>query len=398
MTGEEPGAMRAASIRERNEQLVLRLIFRNGPLSQSRAALLTGLKPPTVFRIFAELERSGLIAADTGHKRETSDRKGRRPLDYRVVPDAAYTVGVDFWISSAAVIIQDFSAKVVFSRVVPFEDPPDAESALDTVRGLIAQALAEAKLDMSRVIGIGVGAPGSVSVDTGVVHYYSRIPGMTNFPLGERLEKAFGVPVNVNNNATVVAIAEQRYGAARGGESVFAFLVRAGVGGAYLQNGQPVSDRGRTAFEVGHLSMDTLGPLCSCGNRGCLENYLSEDSVFKALASVADCPDLATLERLLRSGDEHVERALEPLFAVAAQAVRDIRRLLAPEIIIFVTRSAALSDRLAAAASSDFTRDDERFGPKTARILGAAYDPLVACKAACDLAYDAFFSRGRDTL
>jgi predicted NBD/HSP70 family sugar kinase len=397
VTGPEPGALRAASIRERNEQLVLRLIFRNGPLSQSRAALLTGLKPPTVFRIFAELERSGLISADTGRKREVSDRKGRRPLDYRVVPDAAYTVGVDFWISSAAVIIQDFSAKVVFSRVVPFADPPDAESALGTVATLISQALLEAKVDTSRVIGIGVGAPGSVGIDTGIIHYYSRIPGMNNFPLGERLEKAFGVPVNINNNATVVAIAEHRYGAAMGGQSVFAFLIRAGVGGAYLQNGLPVSDHGRTAFEVGHLSMDTLGPLCSCGNRGCLENYLSEDSVLKALAPVADCADLGALDSLLRSGDEHVERALEPLLAVAAQAVRDIRRLLAPEIIIFVTRSAALSDRLAAAAASDFARDDERFGPKSARILGAAYDPLVACRAACDLAYDAFFSRSRDT-
>lgn len=397
MSGEQPGAQRAASIRERNEQLVLKLIFRNGPLSQSKAAVLTGLKPPTVFRIFAELERSGFIAADIQRKKEDSDRKGRRPLDYRVVSDAAYAVGIDFWIGSAAVTIQDFSAAVIFSRVVPFSDPPDAESALVAIHGLICQALSQASVPIGKVLGIGVGAPGSVSTDTGVVHYYSRIPGMTNFPLGERLAASFGVPVNINNNASVIAIAEQRYGAAKGGESVFAFLVRAGVGGAYLQNGFPVSDHGRTAFEVGHLSMDTLGPLCSCGNRGCLENYLSEDTVFKAVSTVIDCPDLATLDRLLETSDEHVENALEPLYRVAAQAVRDIRRLLAPEIIVFVTRSAALSGRLAAAAASDFTRDDERFGPRTSRILGAAYDPLVACRAACDLAYDAFFSRNRES-
>lgn len=357
---------------------------------------MTGLKPPTVFRIFSELERLGLIAADPGRRRENTEKKGRRPLDYHVVPEAAYTVGVDFWISSAAVVIQDFSTRIVYSRVVPFADPPDAESALATVAALICEALDEAKIDRQRLIGIGVGAPGSVNTESGIINYYSRIPGMTAFPLGERLGAEFGVPVTVNNNSTVVAIAEQRYGVAVNARSVFVFLVRSGVGGSYLLNGMPVTDHGRTAFEVGHLSMNTAGPLCSCGNRGCLENYLSEDMLCKALAKVADCPDIQALDSLLLSGDEHVERALEPLATVAAQAVRDIRRLLAPEIIVLVTRSAALSKRLAESAAPDFSRDDERFGPRDARMLWSAYDPLQACRAACDLAYDAYFSRGRD--
>jgi predicted Rossmann fold nucleotide-binding protein DprA/Smf involved in DNA uptake len=99
------GPARAASIRERNERLVLRLIFRKGPLSQSEAAKLTGLKPPTVFRIFLELERAGLIAADAGRRPGPAERKGRRPQDYRVVPSAAYAVGVDFWAGSAAAVV-----------------------------------------------------------------------------------------------------------------------------------------------------------------------------------------------------------------------------------------------------------------------------------------------------
>ncbi len=142
--------------------------------------------------------------------------------------------------------------------------------------------------------------------------------------------------------------------------------------------------------------MDMRGPLCSCGNRGCLEGYLSEDAVFRAVSEIVPCSDPETLDRILAGEDEHVERVLEPVYLVAAQAVRDIRRLLGPEMIVIVSRSAELSRRLASAAAPDFALGDERFGPPEATILGAAYDPLTACKAACDLAYDAYFSRIRD--
>ncbi|HET7839689.1 MAG TPA: ROK family transcriptional regulator [Rectinemataceae bacterium] len=392
------GPARAASIRERNERLVLRLIFRKGPLSQSEAAKLTGLKPPTVFRIFSELERAGLIAADPSRRAEPSERKGRRPQDYRVVPSAAYAVGVDFWAGSAAAVVQDFSSRLVASRLASFEDPPDAESAQAAIETIIREVLAEAGVGSEALLGIGVGAPGSVSVDEGVVHFYSRIPGMRGYPLGARLKERFGVPVSVHNNASVVAMAEHRYGVASGVGSLFAFLIRSGLGGAYLQGGKALVDRGRTAFEVGHLSVDMRGQPCSCGNSGCLETYLSEDAFLAAasgfIGTAGGGEGIAALDRALAEGRPGLEEALAPSLAIASAAVRNIRRLLAPEAVLFVTRSAALSSRLAVAASADEDCDDGRFGPPGAPVLAAAYDPLLACRAACDLVYDAFFEGG----
>jgi len=396
MTHEEQHPERAHLIRERNQRLVLRLIFRTGILSQSKAVQRTGLKAPTVFRIFSDLEREGLIEAvsEPSSRSPKNRKKGRRPVNYCIRSSAAYVVGIDFWAQSAAAIIQDFAGNLVAERGVCFASPPSAEDALDIIANLIRDMLVESSIDRSKLLGIGVGAPGSVSVSSGVVQFYARIPGMNEFPLGERLRSLFSVPVIVTNNASIVALAEERYGQARGVSSLFLFLVRAGVGGAFIQNGKLVSDRSRTAFEVGHLSIDPSGLACSCGNRGCLELYLNEETVCTALSQIEPCAGIEDAERILSANNPEVDAALKPILEISAHAVRDIRRLLAPEAVIIVTRSKSLSEHIAQAASADFERNDQRFGPPGARIIASEYNPVLACKAACDLVYEEYFAHG----
>jgi len=103
--------------------------------------------------------------------------------------------------------------------------------------------------------------------------------------------------------------------------------VRAGVGGAFIQNGALISDRSRTAFEVGHLSIDPQGPLCSCGNRGCLELYLNEDAVCAALAKLGACSGIEEADTILSAYKEEARTALAPILEVTSHAVRDIQRL-----------------------------------------------------------------------
>ncbi|MDH7484083.1 MAG: ROK family transcriptional regulator [Spirochaetales bacterium] len=400
MLHDDHDVIRARFIRERNQRLILRLMFRAGLLSQSKAVQKTGLKAPTVFRIFTELEQKGLIEAangtDVGRHGEDPQpaRKGRRPLEYRLKPDAAYIVGIDFWARSAAAVVQDFAGNQIASRSLCFSSPPSADEACAIIAHLIRDMLDGAGIDSQRLLGIGVGAPGSVGALTGVVHFYSRIPGMIEYPLGARLQEAFAAPVIVTNNASIAALAEERYGKAHGAASLFCFLVRAGVGGAYLQNGKLISDRSRTAFEVGHLSMDPHGRECSCGNRGCLELYLNEDAACAALSALAPCPDMETLDAIIAQGSPEVERLLEPLLEAASHAVKDIRRLLAPEAIAIITRSKAFSELIVKAASADLVNFDARFGPSGARLIASEYNAQLACKAACDLVYEAFFSHG----
>ncbi len=396
MTSEETSPLRARLIRERNQRMILRLIFRSGSLSQSRAVLKTGLKAPTAFRIFSELEKNGLIEPVESHEEsaEQKGKKGRKPVSYRLKPDAAYVAGVDFWAHSAAAILQDFGGKQVAERSLCFASPPSAEEALNLIASLVRDMLDESGIKPDQLLGIGVGAPGSVGISTGVVHYYARIPGMVQYPLAHHLHELLSVPVIVSNNASIVAMAEQRYGTARNAASLFTFLVRAGVGGAYLQNGKLVSDHSRTAFEVGHLSVDHEGLQCSCGNRGCLELYLNEEEICRALSPLGPCAEIGDADRLIAAHPAEAAQCLETILNYAAHAVRDIRRLLAPEVVVIVTRSRHLSDLIVQAASEDYIHHDQRFGPSGSRILGAEYSAMLACRAACDMVYEEYFSHG----
>ena len=320
----EAKPLRSADIRARNEKLVLSLIRRQRGISQSQVAQRTGLKPPTVFRIFQVLEEQGFISncvedpevqrdkqsepqppgqlerqsavrSDTqagaeterpeterpgterpGGERPGAERKGRRPAYYCVNPHALYVVGVDFWARSASAVVVDFAGTPVYRDILDLNGLTGVEEILERLEALITEAIEQAGIDRGRLLGIGVGAPGMVDIESGVVLRYPRIEGMDGFPLRERLEEAFGVPVHLHNNAAVIALSEYRYGSVRGRRSVLTLVLRAGVGGAFIQNGSLFVNHHRTALEVGHVVVDPAGPECRCGRRGCLETYLSE--------------------------------------------------------------------------------------------------------------------------
>jgi DNA-binding Lrp family transcriptional regulator len=116
--------LRSTDIRDRNQKLILRLLSRNGPMSQSLVVQATGLRAPTVFRIFAKLEEARFIrpcespANNSGQA--DAERKGRRPTYFCVVPDAAYAVGVDFSRSGVSVIVVNFVNEVIHHQNTDF--------------------------------------------------------------------------------------------------------------------------------------------------------------------------------------------------------------------------------------------------------------------------------------
>ena len=100
--------LRSGDVRARNEKLVLKLIYNQTGISQSEISTITGLKPPTVFRIFTSLIEQGFIV-ECRSNRKATEKKGRKPSFFCVNPDACYAIGLDFWWQSAAVLVTDFS-------------------------------------------------------------------------------------------------------------------------------------------------------------------------------------------------------------------------------------------------------------------------------------------------
>lgn len=380
--------LRSSDIRERNEKIILGLIRSRKTLSQSEAVALTGLRAPSAFRIFSELERKGFIRP-ASVQAEGEERKGRRPQFYEVVPDAFSAIGIDFWAGSATVAVCDFAGTVVYSDEQQFARSMDADGLLESLEELIDRAYAQSRIQRGRVLGFGIGAPGRIDLDRGRILHYPRIAGLDDYPLSDHLSHRYGVPAYLHNNAALVALAEQRYGAAAEARSLLSLLVRSGVGGAYLENGKPLTVLGRTAMEVGHMSLDCEGPPCSCGGRGCLEAYIAEEGILSFVPAKFGAGSMSDLEGLIASGNAEFLAALEEPLKVFQVALRNLYTLFAPECFLIVGRSAAYAELLAdrmRGALSDLT-DMEG---KSVRFLADRYDPERIGRGAADLVFERF--------
>jgi predicted NBD/HSP70 family sugar kinase len=379
--------LRGHDVRERNEKLVLKLIYNRRGISQSEISTITGLKPATVFRIFCSLIDQGFII-ECPTDRVAVEKKGRKPSFFCVKPDACYAIGLDFWWQSAAVLVADFSGRPVYEDRVRFEAGIDAEKMMVHIEGLIRSSIQISGVDERRIIGIGIGAPGVVDIEEGRVLRYARAAGMANYNIKNRIGSSFGVPVHIHNNCSVIALSEYRYGKAKGQESMLAILIRAGVGGAFIQDGRAFVNQNMTALEVGHLSVDLNGRLCECGARGCLETYLSEEAILKEMEEAGRISTWQELGKLLQENDPECVEVLSRLGGILSAAVCSLANVLNPEAVLIVSRHRFLSDFFVSVIRENLARHTQL---SVAKVISEDYNPTIACKGAADLVFDRFF-------
>ena len=153
------------------------------------------------------------------------------------------------------------------------------ERMVETIR----QAAAEAACDPEKVQAIGVGAPGPLDPDEGVILSAPNLPGWENVPLGKKLNDAFGVPVFVENDVNAGTLAEQVLGAGRGTQDMVGIFVGTGVGGGIIVGGKLRVGAHQAAGEVGHMVVAAGGPYCGCGRQGCLEAVASRTAIERDL-------------------------------------------------------------------------------------------------------------------
>jgi predicted NBD/HSP70 family sugar kinase len=380
--------LRAADVRQRNEKIVLRLIHsaRERGLSQSEVVLATGLKPPTIFRIFSYLEEAGYIvpierpAAASGDDEARQEKKGRRPQAYVTRRTAFYCVGIEFWVERVSLGVFDFQGNPVYSTMVPLARTESAESVVVLISRLVNEAIASLHLAKESILGVGLGAPGQVSVGARKVIFYPRIKGMKDFPIAAILEEKLGLPVTIHNNCSIIAQSEFRYGSLGDEDSMFMFLLRSGVNGAFVDGGRVfLSPRGST-IEMGHISIDYDGPPCVCGARGCLEAYMT----------ALDREDLGAGRWLFESMEGNSGPALDAAARYLSSAVQTVSRLFRPSSFLFVAFSEEVASELARRVGEKLESAHSSFDEIRPRLIGRAYDPGLAQRGAADLVIDSF--------
>jgi len=157
-----------------------------------------------------------------------------------------------------------------------------AQAILETIFGCVQDALTEARVTSTEIAAVGVGSPGPLNPETGVILFSANL-NVQNFALGPDLAGKLNRPVLVHNDVRVGGYGEFRLGAGRGFENIIVAFVGTGIGGCLIQHGQVVSGSTGNAGEIGHIVLKAGGPKCGCGARGCMEALASKTAIARRI-------------------------------------------------------------------------------------------------------------------
>lgn len=294
-----------ASVKNFNKHAVLDLIrFTPGGISRIELAKQLDLTRSAISGIIDDLLTANLVCEMNEKNSET-----RRSIGLEINPVRGKVVGIDMGATHANFILADFAAQVIREMEFPFDIIKGPKVCLDQVDKNLQTLFDEAGINKADVYSIGVGVPGPIVSEAGIVSAPPIMPGWDTYPIRKELSDRWGIPVSLNNDAELGALGEWAYGAGRGEHNLVYVKVGTGVGAGLLINGQIYRGSTGSAGEIGHITIDENGPLCSCGNRGCLEAFTGGKAIArKAIDAV-------------RRGQRTVLENIKPVESISAQDV-----------------------------------------------------------------------------
>jgi predicted NBD/HSP70 family sugar kinase len=320
-------------LRDRNRERVVEVLRERGRVSQADIARVTGLSRTTVHTLVAELKDSGVL-----HEAEAGvpDSRGGRPavlLMLRHSPQAV--VGIDFGHSHVGVAVADIGHNVLAERRCDLDVSHDARTALDAAARMVDEVLAETHVERHSVIAAGIGIPGPVDRSTGTAGSPTILPGWIGVRIVDEMHDRLGVPVEIENDANLGALAELTWGAGRECSNFVYIKVATGIGAGLVIDGKLLRGATGTAGEIGHTTLDESGALCYCGNRGCLETVASGPAIIKLVGPLnGDVPTLANIVQLAVAGELRCHRAVSDAGHEIGVAIASLCNLINPERVI----------------------------------------------------------------
>lgn len=262
----------------------MRQLRLHGPLSRAELVSRTGLSRPTVVGALADLLADGLVVEHTERDpRRRVSGTGRAPGVVALDRRAGVAAGIDVGKRHVRVGLSDLAHKIVAERTVDVAPDLPASEAIALSGGLLEEVLAEAGLTRASVIGVGVAVPGPLHAPSGVLGSSTILPGWAGVQAADVLAAQLDLPVRLDNDANLGALAERIWGAGRECQD-FAYLKLAtGIGCGLVLREELYRGAGGTAGELGHVVIDPNGAVCRCGNRGCLETVAGTEPVLALL-------------------------------------------------------------------------------------------------------------------
>ena len=315
---------------------VIGVLIESGVTSRAELARRTMLAPSTVSSIVAELHAAGLVV-EAAEPTRPSERvtPGRPAALLSLHRSAGVALGLDFGKRHVRVATADLSHTLLAERHRPLAPDAPAPEAIAVAVELVADVLGEDGVGLDDVVGVAMGLPGPVHLPSGELGDSTILPGWVGVRAADAMGGALGRDVEVQNDANLGALGEYLWGAGAGSRHLVYLKVATGIGAGLILGGRPYTGARGTAGEIGHTVMDPGGPICRCGNRGCLELLAGAGAVCAALqptqgagVTVADAIARA------RAGDPGCRRSIADAGRTIGAAVAHLCNLLNPERLV----------------------------------------------------------------
>lgn len=188
-----------------------------------------------------------------------------------------YALGIDLGGTNTELALVNRRGKILVKQILNTRDYPTKRALLAVIIAKIEEILSSQGVKKGDILGIGIGVPGLVDSERGMVHYLVNIKGWKNVPLAKIIRERFNIPAFVDNDVNAATIAELKFGAGQGVKNLVCLTLGTGIGGGVVVNGELYRGSTLSAGELGHIPLEKDGLKCNCGGWGCIERYVGNN-------------------------------------------------------------------------------------------------------------------------
>jgi predicted NBD/HSP70 family sugar kinase len=323
-----------AQLRSSNLRAVTALLASGGPQSRADLARGSGLSRTTVSSLVSELLESGIVVETTDRGTPHKGGSGRPPLLVALALRPGGVAGVDIGHGHVHVAVSDRSARILAEVELDTDADPQGSTTLDLAADLVRRVADEAGIPVADLLVVGLCVPGPIDRRSARVDQ-AVLPGWHELAPADELGRRLGLPVVVDNDANLGAMAEHQHGAARGATDVLYVKLASGVGAGLVLGGRLHRGVAGLAGEIGHVLAREQGDVCRCGSRGCLETEVSTRRLLDLLRPVyGPGLDLSALLALDGRGEPAVRRVLTDAGQTVGRVLAGICTTLNPAMIV----------------------------------------------------------------
>jgi predicted NBD/HSP70 family sugar kinase len=321
-----------------NRLRVLDAVREQGALTQVEIAGVTGLSAATVSNLVKELDAAGAVTLSP------SIRNGRRAVQVSVAASHGLVAAVVFGDRDVRVALGTGGAEVLSQKRMPLPADHAADEGMTRGARLLHELVVHSGHGLGEVRAVGVGLPAPIDTVSGQVGSEGILPGWRGVPVASAMAEALGTKVLLDNTANLAALGEFKFGALQGVTNGIFIKASYGVGAGLILGGELFRGSAGTAGEIGHVTIDEDGPVCRCGNRGCLDTFVGAQAVLGALRGSHGALTLRDVISRALEGDPGCRRVLEDAGRHIGVAVAGVVNLLNPEVVAIGGQVARVGD------------------------------------------------------